>query len=69
MQISPPSQPPNHEIVLVPSVGQSGREQLRQQCYDLRIEVFHREQGFPLDAEIDEYVSKNPYLRRRRGTP
>jgi hypothetical protein len=47
-----------HEIVLVPSVGQSGREQLRQQCYDVRIDVFHREQGFPLDAEIDEYVSK-----------
>lgn len=50
--------PPNHEIVLVPSVGQSGREQLRQQCYDVRIDVFHLEQGFPLDAEIDEYVSK-----------
>ena len=47
-----------HEIILVPSVGQSGREQLRQQCYDVRIDVFHLEQGFPLDAEIDEYVSK-----------
>jgi hypothetical protein len=53
MQISPR---PNHQIVLVPSVGQSGREQLRQQCYDVRIDVFHLEQGFPLDAEIDEYV-------------
>ena len=49
---------PNHEIVRVPSVGQSGREQLRQQCYDVRTDVFHLEQGFPLDAEIDEYVSK-----------
>ncbi|KAI0005135.1 acyl-CoA N-acyltransferase [Russula compacta] len=48
------SSPPGHEIILVPSVGQSGREQLRQQCYDIRIDVFHREQGFPLDAEIDE---------------
>jgi hypothetical protein len=57
--ISASSSPnPIHEIVLVPSVGQSGREQLRQQCYDVRIDVFHREQGFPLDAEIDEYVSK-----------
>jgi len=35
-------------------VGQSGREQLREQCYGVRIDVFHREQGFPLDAEIDE---------------
>jgi hypothetical protein len=59
MKISPSSSPNLiHEIVLVPSVGQSGREQLRQQCYDVRIDVFHREQGFPLDAEIDEYVSK-----------
>ncbi|KAI0307046.1 acyl-CoA N-acyltransferase [Multifurca ochricompacta] len=44
----------NHEIVITPSVGQSGREQLRQQCYDVRIDVFHREQGFPLDTEIDK---------------
>jgi predicted GNAT family N-acyltransferase len=52
----PPTPTPNHEIVLVPSVGQSARERLRQQCYDVRIDVFHREQGFPLDCEIDEYV-------------
>ena len=44
----------NHEIVLIPSVGQSGREQLLQQCYDVRIDVFHHEQGFPLDTEIDK---------------
>ncbi|KAI0254831.1 acyl-CoA N-acyltransferase [Lactifluus subvellereus] len=43
-----------HEIILIPSVGQSGREKLLQQCYDIRIDVFHREQGFPLDTEIDE---------------
>ncbi|KAI0303961.1 acyl-CoA N-acyltransferase [Russula brevipes] len=43
-----------HEIVQVPSVGQPGREQLRQQCYGVRIDVFHREQGFPLESEIDE---------------
>jgi len=35
-------------------VGQTGREQLRHQCYGVRIDVFHREQGFPLDTEIDE---------------
>lgn len=41
----------NHEIVRVPP----GREEeLRQQCYNVRIKVFHHEQGFPLEAEIDE---------------
>ncbi len=59
---SPPPPTPNHEIVLVPSVGQSARERLRQQCYDVRIDVFHREQGFPLDCEIDEYVFPNDCL-------
>ena len=44
----------DHETILVPPVGQSGREQLRQECYDIRIDVFHHEQGFPLDAVIDE---------------
>ncbi|KAH9060954.1 acyl-CoA N-acyltransferase [Lactarius vividus] len=44
----------HHEIIRIPSVGQSGRVQLCHQCYDVRIEVFHREQGFPLDTEIDE---------------
>ncbi|TFK55607.1 acyl-CoA N-acyltransferase [Heliocybe sulcata] len=45
---------PNHEIILVPGVGQEGRTELRQQCYDVRIAVFVDEQGFPLDVEIDE---------------
>ncbi|KAH9049660.1 acyl-CoA N-acyltransferase [Lactarius hengduanensis] len=44
-----------HEIIRIPSVGQPGREQLRHQCYNVRIDVFHREQGFPLDIEIDEF--------------
>ena len=48
------SSAPDHETILIPSVGQSGREQLRQECYNIRINVFHLEQGFPLDAEIDE---------------
>ena len=43
-----------HEIIRISSVGQSDREQLRHQCYDVRIDVFHREQGFPLDTEIDK---------------
>lgn len=43
-----------HEIIRISSVGQPDREQLRRQCYDVRIDVFHREQGFPLDTEIDK---------------
>ncbi|KAH9977658.1 acyl-CoA N-acyltransferase [Lactifluus volemus] len=42
-----------HQVIQIPSVGQSGREQLLDQCFEIRIDVFHREQGFPLDAEID----------------
>lgn len=38
----------NHEIVRV----QDGEDRL--ECYKVRIDVFHREQGFPLEAEIDE---------------
>jgi len=41
---------PTHEIVIVPD----GEKELREKCYDVRIQVFHREQGFPLDTEIDE---------------
>lgn len=54
--------PPAHEIIVVPGVGQPGREELRQQCYDVRIDVFHREQGFPLDTEIDQSVASRPTL-------
>ncbi|KAL0580063.1 hypothetical protein V5O48_001922 [Marasmius crinis-equi] len=28
-----------------------------QQCLQVRIDVFHHEQGFPLDTEIDQYDS------------
>ncbi|KZT24597.1 acyl-CoA N-acyltransferase [Neolentinus lepideus HHB14362 ss-1] len=45
---------PNHEIIIVPGIGEPGRTELRQQCYDVRIAVFVDEQGFPLDVEIDE---------------
>jgi len=48
--------PPAHEIVAVPAQNQEGREHLLQQCFEVRIEVFHREQGFPLETEIDECV-------------
>ena len=43
-----------HEIIRIPSVGQTGREQLRHQCYNVRLDVFYREQGFPVETEIDE---------------
>jgi hypothetical protein len=45
---------PAHEIVVIPAHGLEGQLDLRQQCYDVRIDVFHREQGFPLETEIDE---------------
>jgi hypothetical protein len=47
---------PAHEIIVVPTAGEPGREELLQQCYDLRVEVFHREQGFSLEDEFDEYA-------------
>ena len=47
---------PAHEIIVVPAVGQPGREELRQQCYDLRVEVFHHEQGFSVEDEFDKRV-------------
>jgi len=42
--------------VLVPSAGKPGRDQLLQQCYSIRVDVFHRGQGFSLYAEIDKLV-------------
>ncbi len=56
---------PNHQIILVPPVGQIGREELRQECYNIRINVFHHEQGYPLDAEIDELRLIGPPPLRR----
>ncbi|KAI0832640.1 acyl-CoA N-acyltransferase [Trametes gibbosa] len=56
---------PAYEVVIVPAVGQPAREELRQQCYDVRIDVFHREQGFPLDTEIDEYDEEATHILLR----
>lgn len=30
---------PSHEIVVIPDFGQSGREELRQQCFQVRIGI------------------------------
>ncbi|KAF8812213.1 acyl-CoA N-acyltransferase [Phlegmacium glaucopus] len=46
---------PQHEIILVDTAEQ------RQECYDVRIAVFHLEQNFPLETEIDEPVI--PFLK------
>lgn len=40
-------QPP-HEIIV------ASEEAEIQQCYQLRIDVFVHEQGFPLDVEFDQ---------------
>lgn len=57
----------NHEIVPVP-VGREGEED-RQKCYNVRIDVFHHEQGFPLEAEIDKlrliWARRRPLLWSR----
>ncbi|KAG7097300.1 hypothetical protein E1B28_004663 [Marasmius oreades] len=42
---------PEHEIVIATT------EEEIQQCYQVRIDVFHHEQHFPLDVEIDHYDS------------
>ncbi|KAI0638394.1 acyl-CoA N-acyltransferase [Trametes polyzona] len=59
------SSPPAYEVINVPAAGQPGREELRQQCYDVRVEVFHREQGFPLDTEFDEYDDEATHILLR----
>lgn len=45
-----------HEIALVPSAGKSGREQLLQQCHDIRIDVFRREMGSSVEDGVDKLV-------------
>lgn len=46
---------PEYEIVvIVPGEGTEGWEQLRQQCWDLRVEVYVQEQGYSLEDELDK---------------
>ncbi|KAF9263722.1 hypothetical protein L218DRAFT_1077236 [Marasmius fiardii PR-910] len=42
---------PEHQIVIATT------EREIQQCLQVRIDVFHHEQGFPLEVEIDKYDS------------
>jgi len=50
------SVPPSHEIVTIApcEVNIEPGKSLRQQCFDVRIDVFHHEQQFPLETEIDD---------------
>ncbi|KAF9498620.1 acyl-CoA N-acyltransferase [Pleurotus eryngii] len=52
---------PEHEIVTVPSDDRN----LRQQCYAVRIDVFHREQKFPLETEIDDMEDRSVHILLR----
>lgn len=45
-----------HEIIVVPDAGEPSHDELRQQCYDVRIDVFVHEQKFSLEEEIDRCV-------------
>lgn len=42
------SERPAHEILIV------SNEAEVQQCYQIRIDVFAHEQGFPIETEIDQ---------------
>ncbi|KAJ8455487.1 hypothetical protein ONZ45_g18933 [Pleurotus djamor] len=61
---------PAHEIVLV-SGNDDENLALRQQCYKIRIDVFHHEQKFPLDTEIGDINEDEAthFLLRLTDTP
>lgn len=44
---------PPHQIIVIPPPGHQDRQSLFDQCIDVRIDVFIREQQFSLDAEVD----------------
>ncbi|KAH8094855.1 acyl-CoA N-acyltransferase [Cristinia sonorae] len=57
---------PPHEILIVdPTTGEGDWQTLRQQCYDVRIDVFHHEQGFPLETEIDNLEDSSTHILLR----
>ncbi|KAI0796944.1 acyl-CoA N-acyltransferase [Abortiporus biennis] len=61
------SKKPDYEIIRIHKDVTKQWEELRQQCFDLRIEVFHHEQGFPLETEVDglEDIATHFLLRLR----
>ena len=52
--LDPTAAVPLHEVIRIPAYGEVGHEELKRQCFDLRIAVFVHEQGFPLEVEIDQ---------------
>ncbi len=54
LDLDPSAPVPLHEVIRIPACGEEGRDELKRQCFDLRIAVFVHEQGFPLEDEIDQ---------------
>ena len=52
--------PPAYHIEVYP-----GDHKSVQECMQVRIDVFHHEQGFPLDTEIDELESSSSHILLR----
>ncbi|OJA19354.1 hypothetical protein AZE42_00428 [Rhizopogon vesiculosus] len=50
-----PRVPPPHEIIIVPPPEHEDRTALLQQCFQVRVDVFVHEQGFPVEVEVDEH--------------
>jgi predicted GNAT family N-acyltransferase len=47
----------------------AGGHQSVSECYSVRIDVFHHEQGFPLDTEIDELEDSSYHILLRLSDP
>ncbi|EPS96000.1 hypothetical protein FOMPIDRAFT_1062448 [Fomitopsis schrenkii] len=54
-----------HEIIVVPDAGEPSHDELRQQCYDVRIDVFVHEQKFSLEEEIDSLDANATHILLR----
>lgn len=55
--MSVPEVPPYEIITIEPSRGTPENwKELREQCHNVRLDVFHHEQGFPVETELDEFV-------------
>ncbi|TFK99194.1 acyl-CoA N-acyltransferase [Pterulicium gracile] len=52
--------PPAYRVEVYP-----GDHKSVEECYHVRINVFHHEQGFPLDTEIDELESSSYHILLR----
>ncbi|TCD67566.1 hypothetical protein EIP91_012263 [Steccherinum ochraceum] len=57
---------PEHEIIIInPADSKDGWKALRQQCYDVRLDVFHHEQGFSAVLEFDELEDCSTHILLR----